>query len=208
MKKNDKAIFLHINQADKELTRAACTIYSLFINLAYNTWIRVPESEIEKVVKKQIDNWLLDIKKGWRISNAKKAVLDYLKENKDKYPQEVDIISFHNNSNQFWNYLENWYAITTWINVNKDFVNDIHEDWKLDLFKDYSKYKWDYKHATNFLIWKSRFGEPSSDHNKQYNLDSYFKHKDWEWLRTVDLEEVRENILQNSGHVFILKDYK
>jgi len=203
--RNEHALFLHINQGDNPLTRYACTIYSMCINLKYNTWIEIPEPDIEFIVQRQIDRWLLWLKTGGYWTDARDAVLEFIRENPERYPVIPKVVTFNRDDSKFNYFLNMWYCLVVWIAVNKDFTNDII-DWKLDKFEDYVNYKGDLRHYTNIWIWKARFTEPKPEsYGREFNLDSYFKHRNTEWMRGINISKMREDLLQNSCHCFYLE---
>lgn len=199
MKQNPYHLFHHINQADEETSRYMCTYYSMIINLSFNCWIKITEEEVQKIAIKQAELWKFDMKWWGMIIDAMDAIIEFMESDKERFPKVPYKLVFHKTNAKFDEYLDAGYALTSWIAVNRAFVDDIFYDWKLDDFKDYKNYAWDLKHATTFLKWVIK---DTRDYWKEYNLDSYFKHKNWQWLREIDLKEAKEDIYQNWAYLF------
>ena len=147
----------------------------------------------------------LDNKVWWRwidwINSIYNFVIENAKERKWTIPK---LIRFAKSDNLLLNdRLDRWYAIIIWISVNRDFVKD-SIDWKLDMFKDYLKYKWtELKHFTNIIRWKARFLEKGGDYNKEYILDSYAFNKQWKkWDYECNIKEVLEDLTMETKYLF------
>jgi len=186
-KKLNKACFFHdVNQWDEEMTRMMCTIYFWFINAKYN-WVipEFTEDDIKEVAKTQHDKWLFSYENWGKLSDWIFAVYDRL--NEKWYDCDIE---WTKNDTEAKNRLKRWYAVWLGINVDASIFYQDKLDWKLDA-TNYQDYKWDDGHATNIIIWTSRWTFSSESDWKEMFLDSYFtKSSTYE----CNIDEVLQNV--------------
>ena len=192
-KLNTACLFHDVNQWDEEITKMMCTIYFGFINAKYNWIIKsFTEDDIKEVAKSQHEKWLFDYKKWGYLSHWIKAVYEWLNENwyscnLSRTKDDIKVIDW----------LERWYSVWLWIKVDAAKFYQDKQDGKLD--KDnYEDYKWNDGHATNLIIWTSRWTFSSSSDWKEMFLDSYFtKSSTYE----CDINEVLEDIDMTTKYI-------
>lgn len=185
MKTNTACLFPDVNQWDEKITRMACTIYAWFINAKYNGVIpSFTEADIKIVMDRQLKKWLWSETAGWKLVDWILAVKYYI-ENDLKLPCSYSTSA---KDSDVMNWINAWFAVNTWIKVNKLFWQD-KKDWHLDAI-NYIDYKWDTWHSTNIAKWNCRGGE-CADKGKEFFIDSYFI-KDSTY--TCNIKEVLEDI--------------
>ena len=204
--RNTIAFFNNLNQGELELTWYWCTIFAPVINLRYNCWIKLTIEDIKKIWNKQIKLWLLTDKFWGKGSDWIKAVYQYVKDNADKrgwkIPNLIELNKYDNEKVLEW--ADRGYMILLGIKVNKNFPRDVI-DWRLDLFEDYFKYKWnDLAHFTNFTKWKDRFlWSKWPKYNQEQFVDSYVFNKRWnKWIYECDMKKVLESFDMDTKYIF------
>lgn len=186
--------FLQVNQSENTKHKMACTIYSSAINLYWNTWIRLSQTDIDFIVDDSIKKWILDIKKWWGLEDNFMNVYSFVK----KTHPELKYKIFNKYDNQFPSLLNKGYMIRGWISVNKVYTYDSEDDWIIQN-QDYLKMKGTIKHATNFLKWI----KPSQDLNKHLIWDSYFWKKAYN-LYEVNLRNMKDTIMMQNLYLFYI----
>jgi len=203
--KNTIALFSSLNQWAEKETVYYCSLFAPAINLKYNCGIELTIEDLKAIGKKQIALWKLDPRIWWTWIDWINAVYNYVVENAEKRKWIIPkLIRFKKSDDLLVkDWLDRWYAIIIWISVNKDFVKD-SIDWKLDMFENYLKYKWnDLKHFTNIMRWKARFLEKGGNYNKEYILDSYaFNKQGKKWDYECNIKEVLEDLTMETKYLF------
>lgn len=205
---NTYCLFNELNQWWERFTWHLCSLYAVAINLKYNCGIVLTKDDIKKIAERQVKLWLLSLTEWWKGLDWINAVNNFLKENKDRFWELPTLIKFKKDNTEIFNNLKNhWFAIICWIWVNKEFPKDV-QDWKLENFNDYKKYKWDYlRHFTNVVKWKDWWKEKPPFwryYNHEFILDSYaFNTKDREWMYYGDIEKMRQTFIYPSCYAFI-----
>ena len=203
--KNIIALFNDLNQWTEKETAYYCSLFAPAINLKYNLGIELTIEDLKAIGKKQIAIWKLDSKVWWAWLDWINAIYNFVIENAEKRKRTIpNLIRFEKFDDLVLNdWLERWYAVVIWISVNRNFVRDAI-DWKLNMFRDYSQYKWiDLKHFTNIMRWKNRLWDKAEDFNKEFIIDSYAFNKQWKsWNYECDIKEVLEDITMASKYLF------
>lgn len=189
MKPNIFGQEIYMSQKHKSYYRNDCPIFSTMANLAYNTGITGyydDEEDADKLVKALG----LHTDENWGYANTFEHIIDdvhkrYIDTWKIKTP-DFEWKKFSKNKTTIRRYLDLWYAIRVWISVNRDFLLDAQDNWKVDLYKDFSMYAGtNLKHFFN--ITKGTFNNPMK--GKEFVIDNYFgtfKHNKYE----VDIDEL------------------
>lgn len=167
-KLNKACNFHDLNQSLEKETKMVCTIAWMFINAKYN-WVIVDVTmdEIKAIAKSQSEKGQFDYDDGAYTIYSNQAVLEYF----DSKGVEYTCITTKDDT-EVLNWIERGYSVWIGISANKDFFND-RKDWKVDWI-DYSKFKWNIGHFTNFIKWTCRGKFDCSDNGKEMCLDSYF----------------------------------
>jgi len=197
MEINRYKLFNHsLNQWDRKNTWFQCTFYSAAMNLYYNCWIKLEESDLDIIAKEQNEAGLFSYTAWWRWQDAFNAILRYVNKNaKTKGWTIPKLISIINDVDvKFYSSKE--YMITTWISVNTKWKEEVM-DWKIDA-KDYKELKGnEFKHYLNFI---------KDSQEKWYDIslvDNYFfNSKDRPNLYSAILKELLEDIDQNIKFLF------
>jgi len=175
--KEPSQLYQHLNQVENPRHRYACTIYSLAINLYFNTWLKLEQNDIDTLVESCIRKWLLNTTYGWDWNVMFKEVYNYII---DKFPQ-VKYKKFNKNDQDYVDYLNKGYMVRIWMQVNKAYSYDSQDDWIVEE-QDYSKLKANYDtgdivdHFTNIYKWVGRFKWWDVS-DKTMIWDSYFWRK-------------------------------
>ncbi len=114
-----------------------CSVFAPFINLYSNTdyWIYKSVDDVYQDIDKAIEiclkNWTLDLKKwGWYAKNCDTVAETRL----------ANLLEFTKNEAVFKELYEKWYMIQANISVNKNFINDLKDDGKINWFLEAEKY--------------------------------------------------------------------
>ena len=190
----------NINKTEIELNqnttkyRLCCSIFAPYINLLYNTSFWYVNGEyrtekdlywkIDKSIDNAIDNKTLDLNRWWEYKSNQKIVWDMNLRNS---------VSFKKDENEFDEFLNNWYALQVYFYANKEFVDDIKDDWVINRYEDYMKYKWDY-YAHTLNIYKQG--------DRYYTLDSVFPSIQEKRVEITDIDEWKK-FIGNSIRVFL-----
>ena len=180
-----------LNQWNDRSRFYQCTFYSMAVNLSYNCWIKLTKEDIDSIAKIQNEAGLFSYTEWWRWIDWANAVLKFIRDNSQtrgwKIPQLIQLAD----DNSIMNYLNNWYAVVTWISVNKQFIQDV-PDWTIDTL-DYKSLAWnDLKHYLNMII-----------QNWGWLVDNYAWNSQWrQWLYQCDISQVLEDLTQHIKYVF------
>ncbi len=165
-------LFNHLSQRNNKRYKMACTIFWASKNLAYNKWIVINYRDIN------IN--LTSLEKKWKRSEKNWAYwIDWFKEIATN--QKENFIYFSKNESAFDYLLDEWYAITIWISVNKEFFQD-YIDWKITKYKDYFKYIWNKGHFINIF----------KENDKYFILDNYSLEKDRANIIEINIFEIKD----------------
>lgn len=129
-----------------------CSVFAPYINLYSNTeyWINRWNDEVFKHIDLSIweclKAWTLDLQKGW-----------YYSENRDIVSKIRlgNYIEFNKDTKYFDNILDMWYMVQVWIKVNRKFIHDLKDDWKLNSINDYIEYTTNPNYFHTFNIEKT-----------------------------------------------------
>ena len=184
-----------LNQWDEKLQRMMCTFFAPAINLAYNCWIKLKESDLMLIAAEQVDKWEFDYKKWGYGLKWVDAVYEYIKHHASarwwKIPTLIKFTTWDNEEIKLWR--ERGFSILIGIKVTKQFLTDA-KDWKINEYSDYINYKWtDLAHFTNLI---KHFDD------KEYINDSYAFNWKREWLYECNWDEIIEDIVMRSKYLF------
>jgi hypothetical protein len=160
MNKNIFGQFTYLTQKADKLYRNDCPIFSFMANLAYNAWIvwtYEDEEDWDAIVKRL---WLHTDESGGWTHTFEALYKDYIGKYeltwKIKSPK-VKLLKFDKNDKIFDELISAWYAIRVWISVNKSFLTDSQDDWKINRYINYKNYKWvpwdTFWHFFNITSW-------------------------------------------------------
>lgn len=194
---NTYKLFNHwLNQWDRKESWHQCTFYSAAMNLYYNCWIKLEESDLDIIAKKQSEAGLFSYTAGWRWTDAFNAILKYVSENsRTRWWTIPKLITLLNDVDvRYYLWLD--YMVTTWISVSAKWKQEIL-DGKIDV-KDYKLLKWnDFKHYLNII---------KDTQEKWFDIslvDNYFfNSKDRPNLYSAVQKELLEDITQNTKFLF------
>lgn len=191
-KQNTACLFHDENQGLDKLSQMICTIIWQFINAKYNGVIKdFTMDEVMDLVKSQEEKWEFSYTEGAYTSHSNKAFLEYLDSKGIQYTCETTT-----DDSVAYEWAERGFAVWVWIKVNDNYWQD-RKDWTLEL-NDYSKYKGNIGHFSNYIIWTCRGEFDCTDNGKEMCIDSYFvKNSTYE----CDIKKVLEQLDQNTKYI-------